>query len=136
MDFVIVLIHWRIKPNKVEEFKSWWCSEEADVMNRSGLAGEFLSEPIPLDELLRNTPSDHQAFRVCDLAPTSCDDPYVPFVNVGFWKSWQEFYSQVGKNMNDEKPKKDFEQYRRTRTILKPERWRVGKSRLPVSDKL
>jgi arylamine N-acetyltransferase len=133
---IIVLIHWRIKPDKVHEFKSWWTSKDADIENRAGLAGEFLSAPVPLEELLKSTPADHKPFRVCDLAPGSCDEPYVAFVNVGLWQSWDEFYRQVGKNFNDESPKKDFEQYRRTRTILQPCNWRIGEWNLPTSDDL
>ncbi len=130
---VIVLVHWRIKPDKVEDFFAWW-SKDADIENRASLTGEFLSRPFSLPELESITPPKHP-FRVCDLKPSSCDEPYVSFVNVGLWKSWRDFYEEVGHDFNDQKKKMHFEQCRRTRTILKPKRRRIGEWPLPEGDK-
>ena len=41
---VIVFIHWKIIPNKVDNFLEYW-RKTAIVENRDGLIGEFLSEP-------------------------------------------------------------------------------------------
>lgn len=135
---VIVLIHWKIKPDRIDEFRNWWTGQDADIKERGGLMGEFLSEPLPLEKLeeMNVMPKDHKPFGVCDLAPGVDEAPYVPFVNVGVWKDWAEFYAQVGRNFNDAKPMKDFEQYRRTRTILNALNWRVGQWPLPAADHL
>ncbi len=133
---IIVLINWRIKPDKVEDFMLWWTSKEADIKQRGCVVGEFLSKPLALEELKKRTPGQEYPFRVCDLTPGSCDEPYIPFVNVGLWESWEAFYSEVGKNFNDTGEKRPFEQYRRTRTILEPQNWRIGDYDLPGDDKL
>jgi hypothetical protein len=115
---IIVLIHWRIKPTDeaVAEFFEYWTTR-ATIDNKSDLAGEFLSAPLPAARL---------PFRVDDLAlgPGVLDCRH--FVNVGLWKNWESFYEQVGRNMNDDRPLQPFEADRRTRTVLESRQIRLG----------
>ncbi len=102
---VIVLIHWRINPTDKDQadfFKFW--TEQAKVKDKSGLAGEFLSAPMPAKDLM---------FRV----DTLCGDSTVAcchFVNFGFWESSPTFHDQIGQYMNHDKPPMPFEAERRT----------------------
>ena len=120
---VIVLIHWRIKPTEeaIKRFLDFW-QTKATIKNKTGLIGEFLSKPLGVDKV---------PFKVDDLSPKADDAPYVSFVNVGLWKDMEAFYQQVGQYFNDDNPLLDFEQYRRTRTILNPESWRIGNYNTP-----
>lgn len=120
---VIVLIHWRIKPSEeaVNQFFDFW-QNNATIKNKSGLIGEFLSKPLPADKV---------PFKVEDLSHKDGELPYISFVNVGMWKDMGTFHQQIGRYFNDDKPILDFEQYRRTRTILSPEAWRIGNYNLP-----
>jgi hypothetical protein len=120
---VIVLIHWRIKPTDeaIEEFITFW-QTKVPIKDKSGLVGEFLSKPYPAESI---------SFKVDDLSPKEGEKPYISFVNVGMWKDLESFHQQVGQNFNDDQPPRKFEQYRRTRTILTPETWRIGAFALP-----
>ncbi|MFI4986513.1 MAG: hypothetical protein ACHQF3_03650 [Alphaproteobacteria bacterium] len=53
------------------------------------------------------------------------------YVNVAFWRNASDFYEQVAKNFNDDKPMLCFEKYRRRRVVLDPVSWRIGQSLLP-----
>ncbi len=132
---VIVSVHWRIKREKVPDFFDYWKTKaNLEKDHRSGLVGEFLCKPIRLDELAERIPAEELRFRVCDLSPSSCEAPYVSFVNVGLWNDWETFYAEVGKKINDDQPMMDFEQYRRVRTILEPRSWRIGGYPMPNED--
>jgi hypothetical protein len=113
---VIVLISWRIKPtdDAVEQFKAWW-RDHANVDDRSGLFGEFLSSPVPADEL----PFETDDMRVPH-------GEYRPFVNVGLWRDVEAFQTQIVKNFSDDKPPHPFEAERRRRTVLVPDERRMG----------
>lgn len=113
---VIVLIKWRIKPSEsaVGAFKNWW-REHAEIADRCGLVGEFLSEPVPEEQL---------PYASDDLAPASGE--FWPFVNVGLWRDEEAFRSQVAQYFKDDEPPQDFEAARRTRTVLLPREWRLG----------
>jgi hypothetical protein len=120
---IAVLIHWRIKPTPEAEkaFFDFW-TKVARIDDKKALVGEFLSAPLPAKDF---------PFRVDDLffghGVLDCRH----FVNIGFWKDWQSFYDQVGKNMSDDKPMLEFEADRRTRTVLEPKHWRIGEFSLP-----
>lgn len=122
---VIVLIHWKIIPNKVEHFLKYW-RKKAIVENREGLIGEFLSEP--------HSPAEYP-WITWDIM--GCEGKYRSFVNVGCWSNADDFHEQIGKyfpeNASTKKPK-PFEYEPRIRTILKPKCWRMGDAPLPVHD--
>ena len=122
---IIVLIHWRIKPTEkdVASFRTWW-ETEAKIPDTSNLIGEFLSEPLPADRF---------EFAVNDLSARGGDPPHRAFVNVGMWRDWESFHSQVGHNFRDDRDPMPFEVVRRTRTILEPRAWRRGPCPLPES---
>jgi len=120
---VIVLIHWRIKPTRDAEaafFDHW--AKKVKIDDKSSLAGEFLSAPIPAKDF---------PYRVDDLSfgPGLLDCWH--YLNVGFWKDKESFHDQVGRHMKDDKPIEHFEADRRTRTVLEPKQWRVGSYSLP-----
>jgi hypothetical protein len=111
---VIVLIHWRIKPDQVDEFRSWWVNESIPD-SIDGLFGEYLSAPMSSSDF---------TYTVDDLNPG--DGSYTPFVNVGIWADERRFHEVVGHLFNDDAPLKSFESERRRRTILKPTEFRSG----------
>ena len=119
---VIVLIHWKIKPDKVCDFFDFW-RKIAVVQDREGLIGEFLSEGCHTSEF---------PWIIWDL--TGCEGLYRSFINVGIWSSTQDFNEQIAKYFGDKEGLKDFEQERRVRTVLRPRHWRIGDSSLPVHD--
>ena len=119
---IIVVIHWKIKPDRVDEFLKFW-RRKAIVEDRRGLIGEFLSEGHSTAE-----------FGWITWPLTSCEGEYRSFVNVGYWNSGEEFQSQVGKYFDSSTGKKDFEAEPRLRTALKPKCWRMGDSKLPLHD--
>jgi hypothetical protein len=119
----IVLIHWRIWPNKesVEQFLDWWC-KEATIRNKSGLLGEFLSAPVPEEEL--GLPVE-----VDDLGASDSSAKAWRFVNVGLWRDHRTFVKEVGHLMTDKR--QSFEAGERTRTVFEPQHWRLGDWKLP-----
>ena len=120
---VIVLIHWKIIPNKVEVFLKFW-RRKAVVENRQGLIGEFLSEPHSAAEY---------PWITWDIM--GCEGKYRSFINVGCWSNADDFHEQIGKYfLNNVSEKNDFEYEPRVRTILKPKCWRMGDASLPGHD--
>lgn len=121
--FAIVLIEWRIKPNQeaVSAFMEYW-TKVAGIEDTAGLVGEFLSAPVPADEL-------SLPVKVDDLGAGDSNSKAWRFINVGLWKDIQTFYEQVGKHMTDKK--QSFEVKRRRRIILEPQEWRRGGWELP-----
>lgn len=120
---VIALIHWKIKPDMVREFLEYWRTK-AVVQDRSGLIGEFLSEPCDISEYQWIT---------WYLAPIG-ENVYTSFINVGIWDNAEGFHDQIGKYFKEGAKRLDFEHCPRTRTILRPDSWRVGHSSLPLHD--
>ena len=122
---ILVLIHWRIKPDDASEaaFFSFW-TEVAKIEDKMNLIGEFLSVPVSADTF---------PFKVDDFSVGHSQEDCRHFINVGAWKDWQSFNDQVGKYMDDARPIEDFEAERRTRTVLEPKHWRVGRAILPAS---
>ena len=117
---VIALIHWKIKPDKVDAFLDYW-KKAAVVQDRKGLIGEFLSEACHTSEF---------PWITWDI--TGCEGVYRSFVNVGIWSDAEEFHSQIARYFSSST--KDFEHEPRIRTILRPLHWRMGASCLPVHD--
>lgn len=121
---IIVLIHWRIKPDEatVSHFLHWW-KTEAKIKNKSNLVGEFLSVPLPAG----NFP-----FLADDLTQGLGENRYRHFINVGLWKDLESFYTEVGHNFRDNDQPMEFEAEKRKRTILGLEEWRIGAWDLPA----
>ncbi|MCB5174664.1 MULTISPECIES: hypothetical protein [Microvirga] len=115
----IVLVEWRIKKGREDEFLKYW-SEQATIADRSGLISEFLSRV-----------EDQKQFpwMVWNLDPR-----WTTFVNVGFWRDGADFQQQIGRFINNAKPPLDFEAQKRRRVLVAPERWRVGGTPLVISD--
>lgn len=120
---VIVLIHWKIIPDKIDDFLKFW-REKATVENRKGLIGEFLSEA--------HSPAE---FPWITWDIMGCEGKYRSYVNVGCWSNSDDFQEQIGKYfLMNASEKKDFEFEPRIRTILKPKCWRIGDASLPIHD--
>jgi hypothetical protein len=107
----IVLVEWRIKKGREDEFLDYW-STRATISDRSGLIGEFLSRV-----------EDRKQFpwMVWDL-----DRRWTTFVNVGFWRDGADFQEQIGRFIDNSKPPQAFEATKRRRVFIAPERWRIG----------
>ena len=119
---IIVLINWKIRPDSVDDFLTFW-KTEACIKDRSGLVGEFLSEV--------------QSERDCEWINwklTACDGKYRSFINVGIWSDKEAFCEQVMKYFSKPGEKKRFEYEPRKRVVLTSECWRVGHSVLPCHD--
>lgn len=119
---VIVLIHWKIKPDKVDDFFAYW-QRSVVVQDREGLIGEFLSEGCNTSEF---------PWITWDLS--GCEGLYRSFINVGLWRNAQDFHEQIGKYFKDKEEPKEFEYERRVRTTLRPKHWRMGDSSIPGHD--
>lgn len=119
---VIVLIHWKIKPDLVDKFLKYWRTKVV-VQDRKGLIGEFLSEACHTSEF---------SWITWDL--TGCEGVYRSFINVGMWDNAEDFREQIGKYFEGKAQPKDFEYEMRTRTVLRPTCWRIGDSSLPLHD--
>ena len=121
---IIVLIHWKIKPDQemVDKFLQFW-RQSAVVDDRRGLVGEFLTEAHSTSEYTWIT-----------WQLTGCEGKYRSFINVGYWNSAEEFHAQIGKYFEAHTGPKDFEAEPRTRVALKPKCWRMGDSNLPIHD--
>ena len=119
---VILLIHWRIKPDMVEDFLTFW-REKAVVQDRKGLIGEFLSEAHSTAE-----------YSWINWHLTGCEGKHRSFVNVGLWSNAEEFYEQVARYFATPTSPREFEFEERTRVVLKPKCWRLGDALLPPHD--
>ena len=119
---IIVMIHWKIVPDRVDEFLEFW-RKEALINDRRGLVGEFLTEAHSTAE-----------FEWITWQLTGCEGKYRSYVNIGYWDNAKEFYKQVGKYFETSTGKRDFEYQPRIRTVLKPKCWRMGDSSLPKHD--
>jgi hypothetical protein len=129
---IIVLINWRVIPEKVPKFKEFW-SSTLKLENAKGLVGEFLSRVEGTDFYEKITwqiePSEHEGDKSFWKSET-----YVSFLNVGIWETFADFDRAVGPKMNaDPKFMIEYEAAQRRRAVLSPEAWRVGASGLPSS---
>lgn len=107
----IVLVEWRIKKGREEEFLKYW-STQATIADRSGLVSEYLS---------RVENQEQFPWMVWDL-----NSDWTTFVNVGLWREGADFQQQIGRFIDNSKPPLAFEADRRRRVFLAPDRWRVG----------
>lgn len=127
---IIVLINWRVLPEKVTGFVEFW-SSTLKLNNAQGLVGEFLSKvegPEFFEKISwQIEPSDLEVDRSFWKS-----EAYVSFVNVGIWESLTDFDCAVGPKMNaDPKFMNEYEAAPRRRSILSPTAWRIGASALP-----
>ena len=128
---IFVFIDWYIKPDMVDKFLDAW-KTTLRIQDRSGLIGEFLSEPADIkakEWITWNMQADISA-------DSSVKDPvpYKRFINIGMWMNESSFEDAVAKYFNDNKPPEDYEYKRRRRTILTPKAWRIGDGKLPGCD--
>jgi hypothetical protein len=128
MPVAIVVIFWKILPGDENErafFEHW--ERTLELEDRSGLVGEFLSQPLTKAEVGFD----------CSALGLDASDDYVPFFNVGIWDSVEAFREHVIERLVNPGPgKEDFEYAPRARMILSPKRWRVGDAQLPNGDQL
>lgn len=127
---VIVLVHWLIKKGREEDFKKQWYKMTID--DDSGLYREILTEP---DGNVHDS-----KFHTFGLINPN----YSTFINIGMWKSLEDFDKAIGKYIPDMKSVKvngvkkqrleldDFEFKLRERIVLRTVKSRGGK--LPKAD--
>lgn len=131
---IIVFIDWYIKPDKVDEFLTFW-KQEAKIENRNGLIGEFLSKPADIE--YKSWITWHMAtdIFVDSCTPETQEMPaYERFINIGLWMNEKDFEDAVAKYFNDNNSRKDFEAKQRRRALLTPQAWRIGQGKLPGDD--
>ena len=109
----IVVVEWRIRKGREEEFIKYW-STQATIADRSGLISEYLSRVESREQF---------PWMVWDF-----NADWTTFVNVGLWREGADFQQQIGRFIDNSKPPMAFEADRRRRVFLAPERWRVGGS--------
>ena len=127
---VIVIVRWYIKHNREIDFKRKWLSMTPTSSDRLFL--EFFSIPHFTDK---------PKYHTLDL-----ENPhYKTFINVGIWKSVEDFDEAIGKYIPDPVPDKedpekvnfsifDFEFKMRERLVVEVELTRGGKWDLPKPD--
>ncbi len=120
---MIALIHWRIKPDQVDQFQKHW-RENNHIEDRSGLIAEFLSASLKPSDL---------PFITWHLDEQSLGN-FRSFVTVGIWADADAFEQQIAQYFNDEKPMLEFEQFRRRRVVFDPVDWRIGAALMPSTD--
>ena len=120
---MIALIHWRIKPDRVDEFLAHW-REKNRITDRSGLIAEFLSDSLKPSDL---------PFITWHLDEQSLGN-FRSYVTVGIWADSDAFADQIAKYFNDDNPMLPFEQFRRRRVVFEPVEWRIGESAMPEGD--
>src|ERR1041385_1218546 len=119
---VIVLVYWKILRGQEEDFKTYWRSA-FPVKDRSGLVGEFLSEP-----------TGHEAYPWVTADLRSGNDDFTTFINVGLWRDAETFHEQIGRYFDPARGKLDFEYELRTRALLTPHCWRIGEWPISAGD--
>ena len=130
---IVVFIDWYIKPDKVDEFLEYWKTKlQIKDKDRSGLIGEFLSDPADIQTKQWITWNMQAGIP----ADSSVHDspPYKRFVNVGLWMNETSFEAAVGANFNKPGGILEFEAKPRRRALLIPEEWRRGGGSLPEDD--
>jgi hypothetical protein len=117
----IVLVHWQIIKGREKEFLDHWRAG-LPVNDRTGLVGEFLSQP-----------SGHDKYDWVTWDLRSIDASTV-FINVGLWADAEAFHEQIGRYFKPTGKKCEFEYAIRMRALLTPECWRMGDWKLPIHD--
>lgn len=79
---IIILVHWLIRKDSEEAFKQFW--SRMSIQKGTGLYREMLTQPSPQDDPKFNT------FSITDLS-------YTTFINVGLWRSVEDFDKAVGR---------------------------------------
>ena len=110
----IILVHWKIRLGREEEFLRYW-STLSPVADRSGLIGEFLTRP---DE-----PCPYPWIN------WHLDPSYSSFFNVGLWATGAASEEQFGQYIDDTRPPMPFEAQRRARILVSACAWRTGPCR-------
>src|SRR5271156_4701687 len=100
---IIVLIHWRIKPDCEAEFQKFW-SEQATIADRPGLISEFLSK-------VEKSTKEHCIPWLTWHVDTESFGDAIHYVNVALWDDEAKFEQQIGRHFNDDGPMRDFEKY-------------------------
>ena len=128
---VIFLINWRIfsDSKNMNAFLLKW-KTVLRVKNKEGLIGEFLSRVKDKKffeyvtwELEDSSEEYKQHIR---------SEDFVSFVNVGLWRSKEDFFKNIGGNMPKDKwLMEPFEAAPRRRAVVEPEAWRIGSHPLP-----
>ena len=124
----LILIHWKIirTEQAVHDFFRYW-SEGLTIPDRTGLIGEFLSQPLCAEEtgLFRHGIA---------LQDTSA---YYSFVNLGLWEDVSAFQEQIDRPYRQRGlAKLPFEYARCQGLVLQPCQWRLGLRSLPTQDQL
>jgi len=123
---VIFLINWRILPEAqyLEGFLTKW-KTVLRVTKREGLIAEFLS---------RVKSPDYFKYVTWELDESSDEyarhiksKEFVSYVNVGLWRSKEDFFENIGGNIpKDPWFMEGFEAAPRRRAVVEPEAWRIG----------
>lgn len=129
---IIVLINWRISPNRALDFVEFW-KTTLKLENAQGLIGEYLSK-VEGPNFYEKINWQLEPSKNGDDQANWKSDNYASFVNVGIWDSLQDFDNAVGPLMaSDPKEMNKYEAAPRRRAVLSPEAWRIGSSSTPVS---
>lgn len=112
-----VKVVWRIKPGQEATFEKYW-KRKARIRRRRGLTSEILFQPMP-----------DEAFDFDTDDMSSPHGSFTTYVNIAYWRSWEDFYAQVGRYFTDKK--QYFEYELRKRTIMRPVAVRRGRWPLP-----
>lgn len=121
----IILVHWLIKPDKIEEFVEHWKSN-MKIGNAEGFYREILTRPVSKPDDKFNT------FSVTD-------KHYETYINIAIWESLEHFDAAIKKfypSATTEQKEggkrkqiielEDFEYKMRERIVLKPLGDRAG----------
>jgi len=111
----VVLVYWTVKKGLEDEFIRFW--KTRTVSDKSAFVGEFLSK-VELPD----------GYNTWDLSV----DGATTFINVGIWKSMEDFKSQIGKYISS---RERFEQKFRVRAMLTPFIRRKGEAELETVTK-
>ena len=100
---VIILVHWLIKRGSEDAFRERW--RQMTIESGQGLYREVLTTPTIRDDAKFNT------FSITDLA-------YSTFINIGFWKSLDDFDRLVGRYIPDPQQTRDPKDGRQKEAVL------------------
>jgi hypothetical protein len=123
---VIFLINWRIfpAPENLQAFLLKW-KTVLRVKNKDGLIGEFLSrvkDPGFFEYVTWELDESSDEYK-----RHIKSEQFVSFVNVGLWRSKEDFLENIGGNIpKDPWFMEAFEAAPRRRAVVEPEAWRIG----------
>jgi hypothetical protein len=99
---VVILVHWLIRKGSEETFKTTWRS--MSVQKHAGLYREILTIPQPQDDPKFNT------FSITDTS-------YSTFINIGIWKSLEDFDREIAQYIPPSEEKIDPKTGRKKRLV-------------------